>query len=48
MKKQLVLLVMAVFLVCCGAVEFQEAGVDSKQEILLASKDQHPDPIPEG
>ncbi|WP_404469914.1 hypothetical protein [Sutcliffiella horikoshii] len=48
MKKQLVLLVMAVFLVCGGAVEFQDAGVDSKQEILLTSKDQHPDPIPEG
>ncbi|MGD6780322.1 hypothetical protein [Sutcliffiella horikoshii] len=48
MKKQLVFLVMAVFLVCGGAVEFQEAEVDSKQEIFLTSKDQHPEPIPEG
>lgn len=48
MKKQLVLMVMAVFLVCGGTVELQEAGVDSKQEILLASKDQHPEPIPGG
>ncbi|WP_226682457.1 hypothetical protein [Sutcliffiella horikoshii] len=48
MKKQLVLVVMGVFLLFGGAIEFQEAEVDVKQEILLASKDMHPDPIPEG
>lgn len=48
MKKQLVLLVMAVFLLLGGAVELQEAGANPQQEVLLASKDQHPDPIPGG
>ena len=48
MKKQLVLVVMAASLLFGGVVEFQKAGVDSKQEIILVSKDLHPDPIPEG
>lgn len=48
MKKQLVLVVMGIFLLFGGAMEFHEVGVDAKEEIQLASKDQHPDPIPEG
>ncbi|NLP50421.1 hypothetical protein [Bacillus sp. RO1] len=48
MKKRLVLLGLAFFLLFGGATVFQEAGIDPRQEVLLATKDQHPDPIPEG
>ncbi|WP_156317860.1 hypothetical protein [Bacillus sp. CHD6a] len=48
MKKRLVLLGMAFFLLLGGASVTQDAGVDPTQEVLLATKDQHPDPIPGG